>query len=120
MRLSLVLAGVVAGSAVLAGVTPAVAATPMVVSWTTWLQAGPGAQTRIIDEIPGGWRVDVISCADGWCRVVSDRAEGYMREALLAPGPAVVPTPVPGGPCFPGEHQTPEQALPLRFCEGRR
>ncbi len=102
---------------VLAGVAGPAAATPMVVSWTTWLRTGPGERARVIDEVPAGWPVEVAGCVEGWCRVTSGQASGYMRRDMLAD--ALRPMPRGSGDCVRAEHFIPEKPLPLRLCAGQ-
>ncbi len=108
-------AGLLAGVLALAAV-PAVAATPMVVTYATWLRSAPSEASQVIDELPGGWRVDVLGCDGGWCRVLSDQAPGYVQQALLAAGSDKPLAPKPGAACISGTHQTPERAIPLKIC----
>lgn len=92
------------------------AATPMVVTYPTWLRAGPSPWAKELDEVPGGWPVSVVACSDGWCRVESEGAAGYLPETLLAAGRNMPTEPVPGAECLPATHQTPERAIPLKIC----
>ena len=105
-----------AGAVVLGWVGAAQAATPMVVTYPTWLRAGPSPWAKELDELEGGWPVSVFSCSDGWCNVASDGATGYLPEALLATGRDTPTEPKPGAECLPATHQTPERAIPLKIC----
>ena len=99
-----------------AAVSPAAASTPMVVTFATWLRSAPSEASQVIDELPGGWRVNVLGCEAGWCRVLSDEAPGYVQQALLAAGPDKPLQPKPGAACITGTHQTFERAIPLKIC----
>lgn len=89
---------------------------PMVTTFATWMRVGPSPWAKEIDEIPAGWPVTVLTCADGWCSVVNDGASGYVAQTMLAAGRDTPTEPVPGAACFPGTHQTPERAIPLKIC----
>lgn len=88
-------------TAVLSALTPgAVYADDATVRATTYLRAGPGTAFRSVDEAAGGATVQVLGCADGWCRIQLGDAAGYVASAALTPGPA--PTMPPGArqTCF--------------------
>lgn len=63
-------------------------ADPVAAGWTGFMRAGPGEGSPVIDEVDAGTVVDVQSCGAGWCRVVANRAVGYLPQALLPTGPA--------------------------------
>lgn len=71
---------------------------PGTVFWVTYLRAGPGHQYAVLDELDPHSSVEVQECGGDWCRVVSERAEGYMLASMLsAPdihgGPPATPHP---------------------------
>jgi uncharacterized protein YgiM (DUF1202 family) len=86
----------------------------MVVSWSTWMRAGPSEESRAIDEIGTGTAVDVAGCRDGWCRVREDGADGYVQQRYLAA--SLQRYERGAGPCFPAQYYTAENALPLTVC----
>jgi uncharacterized protein YraI len=100
----------------LVGLAPAQAATPMVVTMTTWLHAGPGLDSTVLDEIGTGLTVDVLGCQGGWCQVNSDKALGYVQQVLLSSAAPQPPIWRPGPDCFPAQHFTAEGPLALTVC----
>ena len=62
---------------------PAVAWTGEVV-WPTFLRAQPGPRAAVTDELLRGTRVEVASCDEHWCRVLLDRATGFVDRTALA------------------------------------
>ncbi len=87
---------VLAAGTGLAAAAPADPAAPWVgsVSWTTFLHEGPGLQWRVEDELDTATEVDVLGCANGWCKVAYDGAYGYLLRDVLTPasaGPAEQP-----------------------------
>ena len=52
-------------------------------NFTAYLREGPGLRYRVIDEIATGQRVDVAECNDGWCRLLLDRATGFVPQGVL-------------------------------------
>ena len=105
-----------AGAAAFVWAGAAQAATPMVVTYATWMRAGPSPWAKEIEELDAGWPVSVLGCSEGWCNVTSGRASGYVAAALLAAGGNAPTQPVPGAACLPGTHQTPERAILLKIC----
>ena len=51
--------------------------------WDTYFYAAPRYSARVLDEVQRRARLDVISCADGWCRVRYGDAEGHVREDVV-------------------------------------
>ncbi len=75
----------------LASALPA-AANQMEARWSGWLRVGPGLQYAVVDEIPAKSKLDVESCANGWCQVKSGYAKGYVNADLVnAPPPPPAP-----------------------------
>jgi uncharacterized protein YraI len=112
--MSLVLAAIVLPAAAASPEAIPAASGRMVVSWTTWMHAAPSEQARTIDEIGTGTPVQVEACADGWCRVREDRADGYVEQRYLAI--STMPVQRAAGPCFPAQYYTAEGPLGLTIC----
>ena len=93
--------------------------TPMVVTWSTWLRAGPDKEAKVLNELQAGQTVMSLGCAGGWCQIVEVYAVGYVPERLLAANAPPPPVPVPGAPCFAGERFTHEGPLKLRICPAK-
>jgi uncharacterized protein YraI len=85
-------------------------AEPRETAWTTLVHTGPGEQYAVVDELNPDTPVDVQECANGWCRVIADRAVGYVQadhmqdsNGPLTPqggaNPAFGPSSQPA-PCF--------------------
>ena len=98
---------------------PAWASTPMVVTWSTWMHAGPDKEAKVINELQAGQPVTSLGCTNGWCQIVAVYAVGYVPERLLAANAPPPPVPVPGAPCFPAERFTHEGPLKLRICPAK-
>ena len=84
------------------------------VGFTSFLREGPGLRYRVVDEVATNELVDVAQCVDGWCRLMLDRATGFVSEAAL-----VVPHPlrVPGfETCFLNRGNGERGGVPERFC----
>ena len=47
------------------------------------LRAGPSARTAKVATLVRGSRVNVLSCAAGWCRVTVTGKTGYVAQAYL-------------------------------------
>ena len=60
---------------------------------TSYLREGPAIAYRTIDEVAGGVSVQVIACANEWCRIQLGDATGYVASAALnrAPPPTMSP-----------------------------
>lgn len=78
-------------------------AAPAVVSGDLNLRSGPGTDYRVLNVLPAGSSVDVLGCADDWCRVASAEGTGYAssdyldmgaRTYAVAPPPVYAPPPV--------------------------
>ncbi len=86
-------------------------AAPAVISATSLnLRAGPGAEHRIVANMPRGARVEIVNCGPDWCRLRFrgfsgfalathlDRGDGGHALASAAPIPAIAwsnPSPEP-------------------------
>lgn len=51
--------------------------------WDAYFYAAPRYSARVLDEVQRRARLDVASCADGWCRVRYGDAEGHVREDVV-------------------------------------
>ena len=105
--------------AVWAGVMPGGAARAEEAGFTafaTWLRAGPTEWSKELDELNGGQPVTVLSCANSWCKVMSDGEPGYLPQQLISKSRAPDKTPQPGAACLAATEQKPEGAVPIRVC----
>lgn len=96
---SVIYVGIAATGALAA--SAAVAKSGMV-DLTTYLRAGPGQQYAVLDEIEPRRQVEVQSCDNGWCRVIIDKAAGFIEAARLS-GPDIHTVPPgipPSADCF--------------------
>jgi hypothetical protein len=48
------------------------------------MRAGPGHNFGTLDEIAGGEKIAVLSCADRWCAIRYGRGFGYVEQDALA------------------------------------
>lgn len=46
--------------------------------------AGPGTRYTVIDTMPTGMQVNVLSCSRYWCRVAWEDTVGYASSSYLA------------------------------------
>ncbi|MDP2409930.1 MAG: SH3 domain-containing protein [Pseudolabrys sp.] len=85
-------AGLLLGSASIA------AAAPALVTADLNLRSGPGTNYGVVNVLPGGSTVDVLSCSGSWCRVGWGNSVGFASRSYLdvAGGPvyAVAPPPI--------------------------
>ena len=72
------------GAAALLATASAASAQPGTVYLTTWLRSGPGDQYAVLDEVDPQSQVDVEACGNGWCRVASSRAKGFIKASVLS------------------------------------
>ena len=89
-------------------------AEPGATTWTTYLYEGPGAHFRVVGEVDQMQAVEILGCADQWCRISYDDQSGYVHaEVVVRAGedaarppagvlaqPAAALEPAPKGPCF--------------------
>ncbi len=68
--------------------------------WTSYLRAGPGLQYGVLDEIAPHHPLSVLNCSSGWCRVLYERAEGYVEQQWLTDAQAAPVLPGPSHDCF--------------------
>lgn len=47
------------------------------------LRSGPSAQTAKVATLPAGTRVNLMSCARGWCKVEWNGRSGYVSQKYL-------------------------------------
>lgn len=107
------------------GTAPAGAAEAPV-TWPTFFRLGPGKQYRVVDELPRGRVLDVLSCGDQWCQAQLGRTVGYVERAALEPPPpastaATAAAPpraasAPGQACFDSTRAGYGEGEQLRYC----
>ena len=51
--------------------------------WDTYFYSEPHYSARVLDEVQRRAKLDVISCADGWCRVRYGDAVGHVHEDVV-------------------------------------
>ncbi len=68
--------------------------------WTSYLRAGPGLQFAVLDEIAPHHPLTVQDCGSGWCRVLYERAEGYVQQGFLTDTHAEPVLPGAAHDCF--------------------
>ena len=86
------------------------------VAWPTFYRAGPGRAYVVLDELDRGHRVEVLSCADAWCRIQEGRSVGFVEQAALlatAASPARA-APLPG--CFESRAEGYAGGEVYRYC----
>jgi uncharacterized protein YraI len=84
--------------------------------WTSYLRAGPGLPYAVLDEIAPHHPLTVQDCGAGWCRVLYERAEGYVQQDFLTEAKAA---PVPPGAlpnCFDVTLSGHSGGSHVRFC----
>jgi uncharacterized protein YraI len=59
------------------------AAKPGTAVSTVNLRANPDTASAILDKIPGGSRIEVGDCTDGWCAVTWNGKAGYVIQSSL-------------------------------------
>ncbi len=70
---------------------------PGEVSWPTFYRAGPGRNYTVLDELARGKMLEVLSCSNGWCKVLNEDSVGYAeQEWIVQPGALPGKPPVPG------------------------
>ena len=88
-------------------------ADPGTITWTTYLYQGPSTRYQVADEVTTLQRVDIVGCANGWCRVSYEGRTGYVMADVVvhagenptAPPSGVLAQPAasleanPRGPC---------------------
>lgn len=108
-------AALLGGAAGWLGFAASATAGPGQTTWTTYLYQGPSYRYSVVDEVPQAQPLDVISCANGWCKVSFEQRTGYvLAEVVVQNGqspldppkgilaqPANQVVPHPKGPCFP-------------------
>ncbi len=95
---------ILAGVALLAG---AGAANAAVVRGDLNLRSGPGTGYAVIEVMPAGSSVDVLSCTGGWCRVAYAGETGYASRSYLGGATtAYVTPPVTTYATYPYEYGT--------------
>jgi uncharacterized protein YraI len=62
------------------------AASAAVVTGDLNLRSGPGTNYGVIDVMPAGARVDVLSCTGAWCRVGFRGEVGFASASYLGRG----------------------------------
>ena len=85
----------------------------------------------MLDEVDQGSKIEIVSCANGWCKVTFERGpDGYLLAEVvtkdndtkpdqdLLPQPAASIVPNPPGPCFEALQTGGNGGKdPTRFCE---
>jgi uncharacterized protein YraI len=97
------------------------AASAAVVTGDLNLRTGPGTNYRVIDMMPAGARVDVLSCTGSWCRVNFRGEVGFASASYLgrgAPVYAAAPPPVYVAP--PPVYVAPPPVITFGFGIGPR
>ena len=90
------------------------------IGWPTFCRDGPGRRYTVVDELDRGEKVDVVSCDDIWCKVVSKHKTGYVEKVnLYAPGailtkPAAQPT---RDGCFEAQQSGYDKGENWRYCQ---
>ncbi len=87
----------VLGAGLLLGSASIAAAAPALVTADLNLRSGPGTNYGVINVMPGGSTVDVLSCSGSWCRVGWGNSVGFASRSYLdlADGPAYAVAPPP-------------------------
>lgn len=62
------------------------AASAAVVTNDLNLRSGPGTNYQVVDTMPAGARVNVLSCTGGWCRVDWRGEVGFASSSYLGGG----------------------------------
>lgn len=89
------------------------------VGWPTFYRDGPDRRYTVLDELDRGEKVDVVSCDDTWCKVISKQKTGYVEKAnLYAPEavpnkPAVQPA---SDACFEAQQSGYDKGETWRYC----
>ena len=85
--------------AILLATTAIAAAKPGVATSTVNLRADPNTASDVLVKIPGGSRIEVGECNDGWCAVSYAGKNGYaIASSLDTAGRAAPPRQVRRGP----------------------
>jgi len=79
------------------------AASAAVVTNNLNLRSGPGTHYRVIDTMPAGAHVAVLSCGGAWCRVNWHGTIGFAGASYLAGGRAAYAA-APRAYVAPGPH----------------
>jgi uncharacterized protein YgiM (DUF1202 family) len=111
--------GLMAGAALMS-LTAAADPAPGRVNATTYLHDGPGRHFRVVDELATGTAVQVLTCAQDWCRVQSGDGIGYLPQASLVSAkavPAATPVAKPDGEaCVESTDAGSGAGLRYRYC----
>lgn len=73
----------------------AASAAPALVTGDLNLRSGPGTNFGVLAVLPGGATVNVVGCADGWCRIAWRGGYGYASSRYLDAGGTVYAAPPP-------------------------
>lgn len=79
------------------------AAKPGYAATTVNMRSGPGTANEIVTKIPGGAKVEINTCTNGWCEVTWNGKSGFAIETALTDRAPVVRRTYPGyyaGPVY--------------------
>ena len=68
------------------------------VSWPTFYRAGPGRNYTVLDELDRGKTLEVLSCAEGWCKVLNEDSVGYVEQKWILQPSSMPHKPQVAGP----------------------
>jgi len=72
------------------------AAKPGYAATTVNMRSGPGTANEIVTKIPGGAKLEVNTCTNGWCEVTWNGKSGFAIETALSDRAPVVRRGYPG------------------------
>ncbi len=110
------LPGLWTGLAIVLMTSGPAAATTGIVDWPTYFRTGPGRQFVVLEELSRGRTVDVLGCANQWCRVQIDRVVGYIDQANLADAAEPMLGPQPAAGCFDSQRSGYGRGEDYRYC----
>ena len=83
------------------------AAKPGYAASTVNMRSGPGTSNDIVTKIPGGARLEINNCTNGWCEVSWNGKSGFAIETALSDrAPAI-------GRTYPGNYAGPAYGPPV-------
>ncbi len=72
------------------------AAKPGYAATTVNMRSGPGTANEIVTKIPGGAKLEINACTNGWCEVTWNGKSGFAIETALSDRAPVVRRSYPG------------------------